>query len=108
MEASCTTHAKCQMTRTVKARRWKEGVPCGGRPLGFLAAWLQMGVGAPRAAHWDRDAWKEKLTWEVRDEARKFVMGACDPETAAVFLEEERERVHAVEHDEPRDLLGLL
>ena len=108
MEATCTTHAKCQMTRTVKARRWVEGVPFGGRPIGFLTAWLHMGVGASRDAHWNKEEWKRVLTWEKRCDARRFAIGACDIATATVFCEKERELEPAVEHEEPRDLVGLL
>eukprot|EP00971_Amphidinium_carterae_P143266 2838343-Amphidinium_carterae.1 len=43
-EAWCSQHKGCSLSRTQKARKKAKtgGLPQGGRPLGFLAAWLSL------------------------------------------------------------------
>lgn len=58
-EAVCLhkDHGRCVMTRTNKAKgTLPDGTPQGGRPIGFLAAWLGRSDGCPsKAAHWAKE-----------------------------------------------------
>eukprot|EP00971_Amphidinium_carterae_P110995 2198362-Amphidinium_carterae.3 len=61
----------CKVTRTNKARRIVAGIPLGGRPLGYLMAWLQLGQHVPdKASHWNKTLLTERLTVAERQRCR--------------------------------------
>lgn len=65
-EATCRNpaHGKCVLTRTCNARGVvaETGAPRGGRPVGFLAAWLlKSGRAGSKAEHWSPPFLKSSL-----------------------------------------------
>ena len=103
-EANCMCgHGKCVLTRTCRGKRSGAAVPRGGRPLGFLAAWLHAGLDCPsKAAHWHADAF-QSLSYERRCAARAALMLQPNCE---VLLAAEREQMDG-ESEEPENLDGL-
>lgn len=76
-EAICRNpaHGKCVLTRSAKAKTTRAGrPPAGGRPVGFMAAWLQHGDVASKADHWSPDVLRAPLA--ARKAGRAFVKGA--------------------------------
>lgn len=100
MEATCRNldHGKCVLTRTVRCRAGTEGnpFPKGGRPLGFLAAWLCRAGCASKEEHWS----DMHLSLEERVAGRQQIMEA---EGGAQLLMWERAR----RPDEPEELETL-
>lgn len=73
-EAVCenAAHGRCVLTRSCRSRGvTAAGLPKGGRPVGFLAAWLGHAESTPtKAAHWGAACLRNSL------EARQVVRGA--------------------------------
>lgn len=103
-EAVCDhpAHGRCVATRTNKGRgKTAEGFPRGGRPVGFLAAWLQTGgAAATKDEHW---AMFENSQHERA--ALRAAIGAT--EAGATLLQHERP-VAAGEPQEPPSCEGYL
>lgn len=72
-EAICRNpaHGKCVLTRSAKGRKTE---PRGGRPLGFMAAWLQQGHVASKEVHWSPEVLNSSLP--ARIAGRNFVRAA--------------------------------
>lgn len=93
-EAVCEVrgHGRCVLTRTCKGKFNAEaGRVVGGRPCGFLAAWLAQGPGvATKAAHWapellarpleERASVREQI--RTSGEAGPMLLGAERPQEA--------------------------
>lgn len=101
-EAVCDNrdHGRCVLTRT---RRGKPnpagGAPLGGRPVGFLAAWLGAGPGAPsKAEHWAQSALDRPLAERQRLRSDMATMGS-----GRTLLDNERPAEEG-EPAEPEDL----
>eukprot|EP00971_Amphidinium_carterae_P337826 6474869-Amphidinium_carterae.1 len=103
-EAICNRHAGCTLTRTHKARKRlnKNGFPQGGRPLGFLAAWLELHCES-KLEHRDLPT-LANLSHEQRSACRDALAMA---EGGAELLRFEREKLPE-EPEEPLLLDGYL
>ena len=64
-EAVCNRHPNCNLSRTCKARKatGADGLPVGGRPCGFLAAWLS------------DDRWASKLEHKISRSSQEPQLG---------------------------------
>jgi hypothetical protein len=108
-EARCSRHANCVMTKGITGVILASGsgdvpVPVGGRPVGFLMAWLAAGVDlATKEEHWHR-ALFASLDQGFRMLGR---MEASHCETGALLLSYERELAHGEDEEAPT-LDGLL
>ena len=79
-------HGRCVVTRTAKARVGGSGPGGrGGRPVGFLAAWLRAGEALPdKASHWNRECmdrpWAERqaLREQIGQTAAGLVLLNCE------------------------------
>lgn len=96
-EAICRNpaHGKCVLTRSAKGRKAE---PLGGRPLGFMAAWLQQGHVASKEAHWSPEVLHSSLAARVA--GRNFVKAASQE---LDLLSYERPRADAGEDSEAED-----
>ena len=110
-EARCNNPAHniggvCKLTRSNSARkRARDGQPLGGRPLGFMLAWLKSSVHFPdKQSHWVKSEWERLLTQEVRSACRTELQDSLDGQA---LLSHER-ALHAGEPEEPLSLDGLL
>ena len=110
-EAKCTVPSHnisgtCKLSRGCGTRRkGKDGLSLGGRPLGFLMAWLQVAHECPdKQSHWSKADWETKLTKEVRGACRAALAESLDGQA---LLSHEREKQPG-EEDEPPTLDGLL
>lgn len=103
-EAVCEhpLHGKCVATRTQKSNDMlANGWPKGGRPVGFLAAWLHKGSTCDtKEGHWAAFHSPEELRLQFRSEIAATLAGAA-------LLACERPRV-AGEPDEPPTLEGYM
>lgn len=103
-EAVCDNpaHGRCVATRTSSGRATGEdGFPRSGRPLGFLAAWLQAGQGVgSKAEHWQ--LFDQPHSERVRLRSEFSTSGAFQ-----TLLAHERARAEG-EPEEPRSLLGYI
>ena len=91
----CGTHKGCVLTRNSYAdkRAARRGVTKGGRPLGFMAAWLAAGEALPdKRAHWQPAQFD--IDYETRVAAR-VALSLCGG--GAEVLAMERELVDDVE-----------
>lgn len=65
-EAVCANkdHGRCVLTRTSRAKRDSTGLANkGGRPVGWMAAWLGLSESLPdKASHWSADALRRPLS----------------------------------------------
>lgn len=106
-EAVCDRpgHGRCVLTRTCKARGLTaEGWPKGGRPVGFLSAWLAAGEEAPtKEDHWREVCLQRSL--QARQELRATIAG-CG-ESGTLLLSCERP-LAANEPPEPPTLEGYI
>lgn len=102
-EAVCRNpnHGKCVLTRKAHARPTAEGmVPKGGRPLGFLAAWLERGDVPDKASHWAPEVMRASR--EARLSGRNLIKEAHHGPELLAF---ERPKVAELdEASEPEDL----
>ena len=99
-QASCNNpaHGRCVLTRSCRAKGFRQG----GRPLGFLAAWLDDNGQPSKQEHW---AFANlKLTREDRLAQRWLIQGDS---LKATLLVHERSREDG-EDEEPETLEGLL
>eukprot|EP00971_Amphidinium_carterae_P193204 3834352-Amphidinium_carterae.1 len=95
---------KCVLTRTCKSKKSDaSGRPLGGRPLGFLMAWLKASHTGTREDHWNKSKWK-LWTPAYRLECRNE-LAALPGGTELLSLERERAGEEPVE---PTGLIGLL
>lgn len=105
-EAVCEQpgHGRCVLTRTKQGRRIGGSASlCGGRPVGFLAAWLAAGEGCPsKAAHWEATAIERPLAERA---ALRAQIAACGP-SGRTLLDCERPQEPG-EPAEPESLEGL-
>lgn len=105
-EAVCRNplHGKCVLTRTSRCRAGTEGseTPLGGRPLGFLAAWLLKAEVGSKAEHWEPERMHNTL--EERQAGRQVIR---DAENGEALFAKERAR-GATEPEEPVYLDGLV
>lgn len=105
-EAVCDhpAHGRCVLTRTARGKAaGGEGIPRGGRPVGFLAAWLSAGADcATKADHWQ----PERLRNVQADRLALRQRIAETPEGARLLTYERAQS--AGEEVEPSDLRGLL
>lgn len=102
-EAICRNpaHGKCVLTRSAKARRNTE--QRGGRPLGFLAAWLlKAEQAADKTEHWSQEFMHSSL--EDRVAGRTYIAVSDNGED---LLSKERAPVPN-EPEEPLSLDGLV
>lgn len=97
-------HGRCVLTRTAKAKKiGLAGEDLGGRPVGFLAAWLARGVHcSTKEEHWAPDNLQQsqEVRATIRDQIRQTDGGVA-------LLQWERPR-GPEEPDEPTTLEGLL
>ena len=110
-EAKCTVPehnvgGTCKLTRSGMLRkRSRDGVPLGGRPLGFLMAWLESAHECPdKQSHWLKSEWEARYTRERRSACRAELAASLDGQA---LLAHERERDNR-EEAEPATLDGLL
>lgn len=102
-EAVCDNrlHGRCVATRGVRPQGLVDGVPRAGRPVGFLAAWLEAGESAAtKADHWRLFDQPLARRQELRAEIGRT-------EAGAVLLRCERERVEG-EPEEPVSISGYM
>eukprot|EP00959_Pyramimonas_sp_CCMP1952_P129530 2708524-Pyramimonas_sp.AAC.1 len=95
-EAVCGNpdHGRCVMRRAPKKKfDGPDGVPRGGRPVGFMAAWLSLSHEVDsRAAHKDTDYLRERLaSLDVREAQRNLVSLHGDAE--GLFAKEREQDV---------------
>lgn len=106
-EAICRNpaHGKCVLTRTAKGKPGPAGKPPkGGRPLGFMAAWLQHSPVADKVMHWSPEFLHGSI--EARTAGREFIKGA---HFGAELLAHERSKAEDLgEGSEPEDLTPYL
>lgn len=102
-EAICRNpaHGKCVLTRSAKGKVSRAGkLPAGGRPLGFMASWLQQGHVGSKADHSSQSVMHAPLARRIA--ARNFVKGA---RFGADLLSYERPKAEDQgEGSEPEDL----
>ncbi len=98
------SHGGCKLTRTSHGRSSGAGeAMSGGRPVGFMAAWLARGHTARnKAAHWERSMFENSAA--DRAEARRLI---AESEAGRLLLSMERPRGQG-EPEEPESLEGLL
>ena len=99
-------HGKCVLTRTHDAKgNDAHGMPYGGRPLGFLAAWLLKAHMPPdKNTHWSKDYMLPTLA--ERQAARESLRALKD---GLALLSKERERdTDKGEPEEPVTLVGYV
>lgn len=105
-EAVCEhrDHGRCVLTRTSKSKKTgRDGVPLGGRPVGFLAGWLSHGHEcASKQEHWDQSciANDHRLRSALREQISQTLAGR-------LLLSLERAPAPG-EAPEPEGLDGLL
>lgn len=103
-EAVCdnAAHGRCVATRTNKGRgTTSEGVPRGGRPVGFLAAWLRAGEAlGTKEEHW--------LVFQQSQEQRAALRASVGATVAGAVLLEHERPVAAGEPQEPPSCEGYL
>ena len=76
MECNLPGHIKCTMTRKRFARP-RTNPPMGGRPIGWMVAWLKQGAAAAytdAASHMDLAKIADFFSWEERTAARNAFM----------------------------------
>lgn len=104
-EAVCDhrSHGRCVLTRTKHAKgKTAAGLAKGGRPVGYLAAWLAAGEHEEsKAAHWRTE--NLKPSYDLRATARAQI--AASGEAGRLLLSCERPRAEG-ESDEPASLEG--
>ena len=93
-------HDRCIMTRSCRAKGGQGKF--GGRPVAFLAAWLEDNGQVDKAAHW-RFA---DLRLSLEDRLAQRAMIQADAEKSEL-LRHERPKVDG-EDSEPEDLRGLV
>lgn len=106
-EAICRNpaHGKCVLTRGARGKPGASSstsAPRGGRPLGFLAAWLAKGDAASKEEHWSDVCIRPSLA--ARQAGREFVRSALHGEA---LMARERPAVPG-EPPEPPTLDGLI
>lgn len=105
-EATCChpDHGKCVLTRTARGIANTRGrAHAGGRPLGYLAAWLRSASSFDnKAGHWSHAALRPSV--EARRAARREIATAVGGQD---LLSYERP-VRPEEQSEPEDLHGLV
>lgn len=102
-EAICRNprHGTCVLTRAARAKAGKSGERFpGGRPIGFMAAWLQQGQVASKQAHWAPEVLE--ASHAARRAGRRFVKDAHNGPQLLGF--ERPKMVDAGENFEPEDL----
>lgn len=105
-EAVCADpeQGRCVLTRTAKGKAGGGGnIPRGGRPIGFLAAWLSAGQDcATKEGHWKRERLERRHA--ERSALRRLIAETPD---GVRLLSYERPQAPG-EDAEPADLRGLL
>ena len=105
-EATCwnPNHGKCVMTRSARAlaSSSRAPMPRGGRPCGFLAAWLELSCTADKAQHWSPEVMHTSR--EARRSAREALKAT---DAGRLLLSYERPRA-VDETSEPDTLEGLI
>eukprot|EP00971_Amphidinium_carterae_P340109 6478289-Amphidinium_carterae.2 len=95
----------CKLTRSSKSRKLVGGMPKGGRPLGFMLAWLELGKDLPhKDSHWDRSAWHEHCNVETREACRMELHSTAQGRALLAF----ERPLHDGEQEEAPDLDGLM
>eukprot|EP00971_Amphidinium_carterae_P281578 5590228-Amphidinium_carterae.2 len=105
--ADCKAHPHCNMTRTASAKKGKGTAICGGRPVGFLAMWLQCGLEVDcdsKAKHKDRDYVRAHCTLAKRREQRE----ALQATVAGIDMLQYERGKEVDEQSEPEDLSGYI
>ena len=108
-EATCNNPSHglsgaCVLSRTANGRRRGNRI-AGGRPVAFLAAWLQLGAQCnSKEEHWDRARWQEHLSHANRSSVRAALK---DRAFGPILMAHERPREED-EDEEPATLEGLL
>ena len=106
-EAICRNpkHGKCVLSRTRNAAKSKDpnAVPKGGRPLGFLGAWLLQAHCETKAEHWSYANLRPSR--EARGGARNFIKKAHN---GMDLLSKERPQKTELEDSEPETLEGYI
>lgn len=106
-EAVCEQkgHGRCVLTRTQKGKRNSAtGKMCGGRPVGFLAAWLAQGEHlVTKGQHWEKDKLERPLA--ERAALREEIAASGDAGRRLLACERPQEEG---EPAEPDSLVGLL
>ena len=94
----------CKMTRTCQGRHGKAGL-LGGRPCGFLCAWLDWGEQVPdKSSHWAKLLWSSELSLPKRRDARAKLLSF----PAGVQLASHERPQAQGEAEEPDTLDGYL
>eukprot|EP00971_Amphidinium_carterae_P165207 3274929-Amphidinium_carterae.6 len=103
-EAVCRQHKGCVLTRSADGRKVKgHAEKVGGRPIGFLMAWLQKADHtASKAEHWSQTAFS--VTYADRVAARERLQTFTG---ARELLDYEKPKVSDADPDEPVSLLGI-
>lgn len=96
--AECNIHGRCRRTRTAKAGSGQKGI-AQGRPLGQLAAWLEMAQADQAASAWGHK-WEVWPDLEQRRAARQRLVEIAEFRT---LLDKERPKREG-EGDEPEAL----
>lgn len=100
----CGAHGRCVLTRTHRSRQSAASdMPIGGRPVGFLAAWLARGEGcSDKTEHWSPDAMINSQ--EFRAQQRALI---ANTPGGRLLLSFERPAAPG-EPDEPETLRGYV
>ena len=103
-ECRCRLHQSCVVTRTCNGRV-RQGELTGGRPVAFMAAWLEYGrTCTSKAEHMDASRWEAALSHQARVAWRERIQGMA---SGAQLLEFERE-LAGDEPAEEQTLLGYM
>ena len=104
-EATCFCHNQCVISRTANGRHVRGHGLVAGRPLGFLACWVQhAALCDSKAQHWDKDVWRATFTQAARLTARRELLEL--PGGTALAANERA--MSPGEGEEAENLLGLL
>eukprot|EP00971_Amphidinium_carterae_P291983 5796253-Amphidinium_carterae.3 len=103
-EAVCRLHKGCVLTRSADGRKVKgHAEKVGGRPLGFLMAWLEQAEHtSTKAEHWCTTTFN--FTYAQRVVARQRLEGFTG---ATDLLQYEKRKQSVADPDEPLSLLGI-
>ena len=111
--AWCTNkeHGSCSLSRANKAKSHDKdtNAPYGGRPLGFLLAWLVLSHETPKDDHGGdgKPALLRTLDYESRAYYRTMLFALGTPDALLLFRRE-REWEPELELEEPETLVGLV
>ena len=101
-QCTCKKHPGCVLSRTARGRR-KQGSLIAGRPVAFMASWLEMADNCDtKLQHWNKEAWHAQLTHASRLSWRQRISAM----TLGPSLLQFERTPEPQEPDEPLTLVG--